>query len=211
MAEQHEIEYEPIVTLPEEAPVEMPDLPTRLVVNTSQQFKAFGDPLRSRILSVIQFQPATAKQIADKLNIPPGTIGHHLQVLEDAGLVQVVARRLVRSIVAKYYTRTARIFMFDFSYEVAEDMAMSLNIITHARDELADAFMSIGEEASLLASFPHARLSPERAKEYQQRLNNLIDEFLEEATDPAGTVYGLCSTLFIAPVYMQTTVLPPSS
>src|SRR5262249_19643406 len=99
--------------LPEDVPVEMPTLPLTLTLTTAQQFKAFGDPVRVRILGIIQQQPATAKQIAGQLGIPPGTIGHHLQVLERAGLAQVVARRLVRGIVAKYYTRTARLFNFD--------------------------------------------------------------------------------------------------
>src|SRR5689334_22783650 len=98
--------------LPEGVPVHMPELPARLVVNTAQQFTALGDPMRWRVLGVIQSQPATAKQIASQLKIAPGTAGHHLQVLEAAGLARVVARRLlVHGIVAKYYARSARLFI----------------------------------------------------------------------------------------------------
>src|SRR5258706_9312448 len=124
--------------LPENVPVRMPSLPAKLNVTTAQQFKAIGDPLRSRILGIIQNQPATAKQLADKLGIAPGTIGHHLQVLEAAGLAQVVARRLVHGIVAKYYTRTARLFLFDFPPEVTQGASMALRFITEARDQLAE-------------------------------------------------------------------------
>src|SRR5438034_10415896 len=102
-----------IPELPEHVPVTMPELPTQLVVNTGQQFKAIGDRTRSRILGIIQNQPATAKQIADRLGATPGAIGHHLHILEAAGLAQVVARRITRGIVANYYTRTARIFTYD--------------------------------------------------------------------------------------------------
>ncbi len=77
--------------LPEEVPVSMPDLPQTLVLSTAQQMKALGDALRVRILGLIQYQPATAKQIADRLGIAPSSVGHHLHVLEDAGLVQIVA------------------------------------------------------------------------------------------------------------------------
>src|SRR5438874_4598400 len=108
----------------------MPELPREFMISTEQQFKAIADPTRTRILGIIQNQPATAKQIADRLKVPPGTIGHHLQVLEEAGLAKVVARRLVRGIVAKYYTRTARIFAFDLPYEV--DASISLDILTQA-------------------------------------------------------------------------------
>src|SRR5579862_7722419 len=102
-----------IPLLPGNVPVTMPNLPTSRVVNTLEQFKAISDPTRDRILSIIQNQPATAKQIAERLGATPGAIGHHLRVLEEAGLAQVVARRLVRGIVASYYTRTAKIFNYD--------------------------------------------------------------------------------------------------
>src|SRR6266581_275959 len=112
-------EINAIPVLPEDVPVTMPELPAKLVINTVQQFKAISDSLRSRILGIIQNQPATAKQIADRLGASPGAIGHHLHVLEAAGLAQVIARRIMRGIVANYYTRTARIFTYELPPEVA--------------------------------------------------------------------------------------------
>ena len=69
----------------------------------------------------------------------PGAIGHHLHVLEAAGLAQVVARRLVRGIVANYYTRTARIFKYDLPREVTGDTSINLDIMAKAYEELAEA------------------------------------------------------------------------
>src|SRR5260370_29032906 len=102
-----------IPVLPDDVPVTMPELPTRVMITTFEQFKAISEPVRSRILGIIQNQPATAKQIADRLGATPGAIGHHLHLLEDAGLAQVVARRLMRGIVANYSTRTDLIFKYD--------------------------------------------------------------------------------------------------
>src|SRR5919201_3521821 len=121
-----------IPVLPGSVPVTMPDLPLKRVINTEQQFKAISDRIRSRILGIIQNQPATAKQIADRLGATPGAIGHHLRVLEDAGLAQVVARRMTRGIVANYYTRTARIFVYDLPSEVTGDVSVGLEIVTKA-------------------------------------------------------------------------------
>src|SRR6266567_8138248 len=101
-------EDEAIPVLLDEVAVVMPELPTKLVINTAQQLKAFGDPLRARILGIIQQQPATARQLANRLKASPGAIGHHLHVLAAAGLAKVVARRFVRGTVANYFTRTAR-------------------------------------------------------------------------------------------------------
>src|SRR5262249_33712180 len=129
---------EALPTLAESVPVTMPELPPRLVITTAEQFKAIADRTRSRILGIIQSQPATAKQIAERLGIAPGAAGHHLQVLEAAGLAQIVAKRQVRGTVAKYYTRTARIFAYDTSPEVTGGHSASVGIMTSALHELAE-------------------------------------------------------------------------
>src|SRR5690242_18190099 len=137
-------ERENEVPLPENVPIRMPELPPTLRIHTAQQFKAIGDVTRSRILDLIKHEPLTSKQIGERLSIPPGTITHHLQVLESAGLAQIVARRLVHGIVAKYYTRTARLFQFDFPPEVTPGHEQALKFLTDAREQLADSFAAGG-------------------------------------------------------------------
>jgi DNA-binding transcriptional ArsR family regulator len=61
----------------------------------------------------------TTKQLATRLDGTPGAIGHHLRVLERAGLARIVALRLTKGIVAKYYARTARLFLLNASHESA--------------------------------------------------------------------------------------------
>ncbi len=192
-----------IPVLREDVPVTMPDLPARLVINEVQQFKAISDPIRSRILGIIQNQPATAKQIADRLGATPGAIGHHLHVLEAAGLAQVVARRLIRGIIANYYTRSARIFDYELSREVTGDTSISLDIITKVRDELAESLENIEEDNYRSEAFPHVRLSPERARYYSERIKALIEDILHEVPDPDGKVYGILVSMFMAPAYLQ--------
>jgi DNA-binding transcriptional ArsR family regulator len=194
---------DPDAVLPDDVPVAMPELPLTLAITTEQQFKAIADPQRSRILGIIQNQPATAKQIADRLGAPPGTIGHHLQVLEAAELAKVVARRLVRGIVAKYYTRTARIFQYALPPEITGHTSISLDILTHARDEMAEAVVTLGEHSVLVDGFPHSRLSPERAKIYAERIDAVMSDFIAEPYDPEGIVCGMTSALFVAPPYLQ--------
>lgn len=129
--------------LSDDVPVSMPDLPSRLTISSEQQFKAISDMVRSRILGVIQHQPLTAKQIAQRLQATPGAIGHHLHVLEEAGLVKVVARRITRGIVASYYTRSARIYDYDLPPEVrgyhSINLAASRFIAHHERRMIAEA------------------------------------------------------------------------
>ncbi len=209
-----------IPTLPERMPVTMPELPARLVISTAEQFKAIAEPTRTRILGIIQSQPATAKQIADRLQIAPGAAGHHLQTLEAAGLAQVVAKRLVRGIVAKYYARTARIFAYDVPPEVTGGLSPTMEIMTTAANELAEtiaeagaatapettsnAGQRCGDNHDLHMSFPHARMSPERAKVFKERLSAIVEDLIHEPNDPNGTVYGMCVALFRSPRYMQS-------
>lgn len=192
-----------VPVLPEDVPVSMPELPISITINSIQQFKAISDPIRSRILGIIQNQPATAKQIADLLGASPGAIGHHLHVLEAAGLAQVVARRMIRGIVANYYTRTARIFDFDLPREVTGDTSMNLEIMRTALNELSEAEVNIDEDTYRYDGFPHIRLSPERARYYYERLKALVDDILNERPDPNGKVYGILVAMFMGPAYLQ--------
>lgn len=196
-----ELPVEAVPILSGDVPVIMPDLPAQLTVNTLQQFKALNDPVRSRILAIVRHKPATAKQLATVLKATPGAIGHHLKVLEEAGLVQVVARRLIRGIVARYYTRTARIFNYDLPQEL--EASVNVDILTRARDELSEASLNQEADPYQLAGFPHARLTPERAAYYQTRLNDLILEMLQEPVPPDGSIYAMCMALFMAPDYIQ--------
>lgn len=194
-------ELEDLPILPDDVPVVMPELPLSLNINTIQQFKAISDPMRLRILSIIRHQPATAKQLADRLGATPGAIGHHLHVLEAAGLAQVVARRITRGIIAKYYTRAARIFNYDMPEELLDGTSVSLQILSSARDELAEAVISYGEEACLRDGFPHARISPTRAEIYSLRLEELLTDFLQEPVDPDGEVFAMSLAIFKAPAW----------
>lgn len=199
--EEKEIEELPI--LPEGVPVKMPALPVRLTINTTEQFKAISEPIRMKMLRIMLNQPATAKQLADRLEATPGAIGHHLKVLEEAGLARVVALRVTRGIIARYYTRSARIFMYEMPPELTAPGSVGIDFLTDARDELADATLDYGEDTTLNSGFPHARINKEKAAYFSAKLEALMDEFLEEPNDPEGEVYGLSVSFFRAPSWQK--------
>ncbi len=194
------------------APVVLPDLPPTLVINTVEQHKALADPVRKRILGILQHRPATAKQLADQLGMPPGTANHQLRVLEAAGLVQVVARRVINGIIAKYYARTARIFLAEFSPEITGASSTFLNRVQFLREELAETLAGTEgttvDEATAWMEVFRVRLAPERARVYRERLAALIEDLAREVPDPAGVVYTIGATLFRAPPYLQSEPAP---
>jgi DNA-binding transcriptional ArsR family regulator len=194
--------------LAEDVPVEMPELPIHHAITTTQQFKAISNSTRSKILSIVQHQPATAKQIATRLGATPGAIGHHLKVLEEAGLVQIVARRLVHGIIANYYTRVARIFDFDLAPEIF-GMQGTLDIFNTFREQFIDSKddysdLNGADDQINQMAFPHARLPREKAEDYAKRLGAIVEDLLAEPADPNGDVYGVFVSLFKSPTYMQS-------
>jgi DNA-binding transcriptional ArsR family regulator len=196
-----------VPVLGEDVPVTMPtDLPSDLVLATPEQYKAMGDPVRVRILHSIQFQPATAKQLADRFGLAPGSVGHHLHVLEEAGLAKVVARRMVRNTIAKYYARAARIFLFAMPPDAPELDNEVLQMLSEARDELKETIKTMGPHPYITGATPRARMTSERAQAFEERLAALVYEFLREPPDPEGQVYTMSIALFVAPAALQVQV-----
>lgn len=182
----------------------MPELPPVFEIKTLAQQRAAADPMRSRILGVLQNVPATAKQLAERLGSTPGAIGHHLKQLERHGLVQIVARRQVRGIVANYYARTGRILNFNAPM-LAEDLDKA-NILTTARNELAEMMAEDREwekgEMCVLG-YPHVQLSEKKAHALAVRLDRLINELVATPNEPGQPLYGVAIGMFRAPEYLQ--------
>jgi DNA-binding transcriptional ArsR family regulator len=82
-----------------------------LVVEEPQRLKALANEARSKIVVLLRERALSISELADELDVPKGTVGHHVKVLEDAGLVRVVRTRRVRAVTEKFYGRTARLFL----------------------------------------------------------------------------------------------------
>jgi DNA-binding transcriptional ArsR family regulator len=195
--------------LPDSVPVVMPDLPARLTITTAAQLSALGDPLRERILAIIQQHPRTAKQLATQLNKSTGSIGHQLRVLERAGLARIVARRMTRGIVANHYARTARIFMFDQASPAQRDHA-GIGIVRYGFADLSEA-VAENPTARVHSAYPRVRLSDARARYYARKLDALVGELLAEPQDQAGETWGMLVAFFEAPRYVSSAPEGPAA
>src|SRR6266571_4450895 len=82
-----------------------------LVVSEPERLRALADDLRTTIVLLLRERARSTKELADELGLPKGTVGHHLKVLESAGLIRVVRTRQVRAITEKFYGRVARLFI----------------------------------------------------------------------------------------------------
>ncbi|HEX6946377.1 MAG TPA: winged helix-turn-helix domain-containing protein [Acidimicrobiia bacterium] len=155
-----------------------------------EQMAALFDETRNLIVGILNDKAATTSQIADALGRPKGTIGYHMKVLEDAGLVRVVRTEKVRALEAKYYGRTAR--TFDLSGAVdAEFVGIA---IARAVEEMSAGH---GEDHEIpgMSTVRYVRIPEERAREWQERLLELAQEFIDEERG-GDRVYGLMVALF---------------
>lgn len=74
------------------------------------QLEAIADPRRLTILRMLMHRPATLTQIGERIGKHPAWVRHHLCVLLDAGLAELVEERVVRNYTEKYYGATAGAF-----------------------------------------------------------------------------------------------------
>src|SRR5207247_8449485 len=95
------------------------DLADRIALTSPSQVKAISHPLRTTILGLLHERAATVTELSVALRRPKSTVAHHVKVLSEAGLVQVVRTRRVRAIEERFYGRTAR--MFYVGVERSED------------------------------------------------------------------------------------------
>jgi predicted ArsR family transcriptional regulator len=172
------------------------DLEETLELGSPEQFKALFEDTRRRIVHLLMERAATITELGATLGIPKGTVGHHVGVLEETGLIHVVRTKKVRAIEAKYYGRTARTFLLTSKAET--DFGLTPDFfLGAAADEFARASERIaeGEERPIMSTLRYARIPDERAAEWVLRLGEMIQEF---ASDRRGgeTTYGLLTAFY---------------
>ena len=58
-----------------------------LIVSEPEQLRALGDDLRAQLVVLLREHARSTSDLAAELGLPKGTVGHHLKVLEGAGLI----------------------------------------------------------------------------------------------------------------------------
>ena len=125
-------------------------------------------------------------ELAVALERPKSTVAHHVKVLGEAGLVQVVRTRRVRAIEERFYGRTAR--MFYVGVERSPDGDELPATSTTSRSPLGSRPRPTGD-GKLWGFIRHARISEAQASEFWERMAELVAEF-DQLPRSGETVYG---------------------
>ena len=177
-------------------------LAERLTVTEPAQVRALSHPLRTTVLGLLHERAATVTELAVALGRPKSTVAHHVKVLHDAGLVQVVRTRRVRAIEERFYGRAARRFVV--AVEQDDDGGpppRDFNDFEVAARESGAAYL----DGRLWGFLRHARITESQASAFWERMAALVAEF-DRLPRSGDTVYGFAVGLY--PILDYPT-LPP--
>jgi|SRR5579871_2515392 len=162
------------------------ELADRIALTEPAQVKAISHPLRNMILALLHERAATVTELAAALERPKSTVAHHVKVLADNGLAQVVRTRRIRAIDERFYGRTARMFYVGVDRGPhGEEMPRDFNDFEVAAHESAAAF----RDGKLWGFIRHARITEAQASDFWQRMSELVDEF-DRLPRSGNTTYG---------------------
>jgi DNA-binding transcriptional ArsR family regulator len=168
------------------------ELDDTLKLTTPAQVRAVSGELRMTILSLLHERAATVTELAGAVGRPKSTVAYHVNLLTEVGLLRVVRTRRVRAIDERYYGRTARMFYVGMGHRSDDDeLPEDFNDLEVAARESVAAY----ESRQLWAFIRHARIPPERAAEFWNRILEAVHEF-DRLPRSGDTVYGFVLGLY---------------
>ena len=167
------------------------ELAERLALTEASQVKALSHSARTTILGLLHERAATVGELAAALGRPKSTVAHHVKVLGDAGLVQVVRTRKVRAIEERFYGRTARMFYVVDESPGGDALPRDFNDFEVAARDSATAY----QDGKLWGFIRHARISEAQVSAFWERMAELVAEF-DQLPRSGETVYGFAVGIY---------------
>ncbi|WP_182908599.1 helix-turn-helix domain-containing protein [Microbispora sp. H13382] len=179
-----------------EHPSTPPHDPDTLELRTPAQFKALGHPVRHRVVNLLRQRPATLGELATALHAAKGTVGYHVRVLREAGIVRLAATRHVRGGTEQTLALVSRAFRLHPEAAAGPDF-----LVRAALAEMRPARPGQAEHTLL----NHLWLTQHEAHALIARLRDLLPP-PGRTPFTGGEPYGLLLSLYPADI----PALPPS-
>jgi DNA-binding transcriptional ArsR family regulator len=164
----------------------------RYIIRDLETLRIMADPLRAQIYEILIREPASVRQVAERMGLAPSRLYYHVNLLEKHNLLRVVETRMVANMLEKSYRAVALEFevapeLLNFSEEnravISEMLASTLDA---TREDLLRSIsarlfeLEQGEQEkqrSLMITRVNARISDRQAEEFRARLAALLEEF----------------------------------
>ncbi|MCU4672855.1 helix-turn-helix domain-containing protein [Microbacterium fluvii] len=142
--------------------------------------RALSSPLRLRVLRLCRFEARTNKELAELLEVNPGTMLHHVRALVDTGFLEAQPERAgARGAREVPYLATGR--SWDAPMEDAPQV-----LLETVRQQLAAA-----DPERVMFGWLGLRLNAENKAELDRRVLALFDDYKDRGPDPDGEAYSL--------------------
>ncbi len=172
-----------------------------------EQVKALADPLRLQVLEQFSRQPMTTKQVATALNEKPTKLYHHVDTLENAGLIELVKTQANRGTIERYYQAVARKFTVDRklfelkeSGEAIEELqALFTNALEATIEEISE---SIGSRLirsgtnNVIMARVHICASKDQVEKLIEKFEILAEECRAANTENGEMEYGVTMAFY---------------
>jgi len=125
------------------------DVPIREVVTTDpEKAKALENDVRAKILDMLATEEMTIEEIHDELHRrgeekAETTVRHHVNVLKDAGMVEIARLEEAGGGTRKYYKSNTRVFSYDLPESSTDRLASAQDT---TREELAALIETVAEQ-----------------------------------------------------------------
>ena len=144
-----------------------------LIIDSPEQLKALGHPLRLRILEMLgdggEDQPLTNRDLAERLAVDPGHLHFHVRMLLRAGLIERAEGGKGREKPYRARASTVRVAPKLLGSRLTTDLQAAM------LDEVQRAFET-SEKGTFRSAQVTARITPEQALD-------LITELVEKASE----------------------------
>jgi len=89
----------------------------RIILTNYEIFRALGDPIRGKIVQLLHKKQLNVEQITRRLKKfgykkAVTTIRHHVEILKDSGLIEIVKIEEARGAITKYYGSSTKLLDF---------------------------------------------------------------------------------------------------
>jgi DNA-binding transcriptional ArsR family regulator len=165
------------------------------MVSDLDTLKVLTDPLRLQILEVLDQEPQTVNQVAEKLGHSASRLYYHFNLLEKHGLIKVVETRMVSNMLEKRYWLTAEEIEIDkslleFSHDGIQEGIVSLisSSLEATRTEMLRSLQARSYQLDygarpiprdIIIHTSRKRLTDETYEVFLEKIRVLLKEFSE--------------------------------
>lgn len=184
--------------------------------------RAISHPIRIRLLSMLDEEPASPVILASKLGQPLGTIAYHVRTLYDLGLLKLVSTRQRRGATEHYYRTTARPTASEEAWEELDTIskqrlltALIAKATDYATRSAAAGGFDAGEAHISTDALKLDRLGWEQlaqeAKQWLARAQEIAQESAARSAEDPGAMLAVGLTLMLFQALPFSAELPDAS